>query len=309
MVSRGIILAGGAGSRLYPLTDAVSKQLLPIYDKPMIYYPLSTLMLAGIRNILVISTAIAADSYQLLLGDGSQWGLDIRYETQPRPDGLPEAFKVGENFIRKEPVCMVLGDNILFGSGLRDILRNADSGSYYTGDVLGASIFGYRVENPRRYGVIEFGGPLELPTTRQDLVRSLEEKPDYPKSNWAMIGLYFFDGSVVEKAKSLRVSTRGETEITDLCKLYHLETKLDAIKLGRGIAWLDTGTFDSLLQASSFVQTIQERQGMLIASPEEIAFREGYITMMELDHWLYQMPKTAYRSSVQVMFNEVVKGN
>ena len=266
---RGIILAGGLGTRLYPLTLAVSKQLLPVYDKPMVYYPLSMLMLAGIKEVLVISTPEDIGSYKALLEDGSQWGMRFVYKVQESPRGLPEAFLLGEEFIRHEPVCLILGDNIFFGTGLPDQLREA------AGLTSGAVIFAYPVKDPERYGVVEID--------RNYQVVSLEEKPAQPRSNYAVPGIYFYDSHVVNISKSLAPSIRGELEITDLNKVYMKNNELKVMMLGRGIAWLDAGTHESLLQASSFVQAVEERQGLMIACPEEIAYRMGYINRGQLE--------------------------
>jgi glucose-1-phosphate thymidylyltransferase len=265
---KGIILAGGSGTRLYPLTRVISKQILPVYDKPMIYYPLSTLMEAGIREILIISTPEDLPYFKKLLGDGSQLGLSFEYREQPSPDGLAQAFVIGEDFIGDDTVCLILGDNIFYGHGLSEMLVKAgqiDSGGL---------IFGYYVKDPERYGVVDFND--------NGLVTSIEEKPDSPKSHYAVPGLYFYDNSVVEKAKNLKPSPRGELEITDLNLIYLKEEKLKVELLGRGFAWLDTGTHESLLQASNFVQTIQERQGTEISCIEEIAYKLGYISEKEL---------------------------
>ena len=268
MTEKGIILAGGSGSRLFPVTLGTSKQLLPIYDKPMIYYPLSVLMLAGIRDILIITTPDDQANFQRLLGDGSQWGLKFTYAVQPQPRGLAQAFLIGEDFISGDPCTLILGDNLFYGQGLTGLLQIAANREE------GATIFGYPVTDPQRYGVVEFDD--------QGQVISLEEKPEKPRSNFAVVGLYFYDSTVVNKAKSLKPSKRGELEITDLNRLYLEEDSLKVELFGRGYAWLDTGTHDSLLDASKFVSTIQNRQGFMISCPEEIAWRKGYISTEEL---------------------------
>jgi glucose-1-phosphate thymidylyltransferase len=260
---KGIVLAGGSGTRLFPLTRALSKQLLPIYDKPMVYYPLSTLMLGGIRDILVITTPNDAPLFAALLGDGSQWGISLRYAIQPEPGGLAQAFLIGRDFLAGEGAALVLGDNVIYGDGLSQMMRQAAQ------RVSGATIFGYRVGDPQRYGVVEFD--------REARVLSLEEKPPNPRSPWAVIGLYFYDARVVEIARALAPSARGELEITDLNRIYLEAGTLSVERLSRGCAWLDAGTPDSLLQAATFVQTIQSRTGMLVGCPEEVAFRMGYI--------------------------------
>jgi len=265
---KGIVLAGGAGTRLYPLTKSISKQIIPIYDKPMIYYPLSVLMLAGIRDILIISTPEEIHLYENLLGNGSDFGIKLSYEVQPSPDGLAQAFIIGEEFIGNDDVCMILGDNIYYGYNFSNILANAAKLED------GAVVFGYYVNDPERYGVVDFD--------QEGNVLSLEEKPAEPKSNYAVTGLYFYSNDVIEKAKSLKPSARGELEITDLNKLYLEEKRLKVELLGRGMAWLDTGTHDSLLQASNFIATIEKRQGLKIACIEEIAFNMGYISREEL---------------------------
>ncbi len=265
---RGILLAGGSGTRLYPLTRAVSKQLMPVYDKPMIYYPLTTLMLAGIREILVISTPDDTPLFQRLLGDGSQWGLTLSYAVQARPEGLAQAFIVGAEFVREEPVCLILGDNIFYGHGLPDVLRETATVT------SGAQIFGYGIRDPERYGVLSFNSAGHL----ADIV----EKPANPPSRYAVPGIYFYDGTVVDRARSLTPSARGELEITDLNRLYLKEGLLGATKLGRGVAWFDTGTYESLLEAAIFMEVLEKRQGIKVACPEEIAFRLGYIGREEV---------------------------
>ena len=277
---RGIILAGGAGTRLYPITKSISKQIIPIYDKPMIYYPLSVLMLSGIREVLIISTPTDISLYQTLLGDGHQLGIHIEYVIQPSPDGLAQAFILGENFIGNESACLVLGDNIFYGYGLTKMLRESAQLKE------GAEVFGYYVNDPERYGVAEFD--------KQGNVLSLEEKPSQPKSNYAVTGLYFYSNDVVEKAKGLKPSARGELEITDLNRLFLEENRLKVKLLGRGMAWLDTGTHESLLEASNFIATIEHRQGLKVACLEEIAFSYGYISNEELIELAQPLRKNQY---------------
>ena len=277
---KGIILAGGAGTRLYPLTKSISKQIIPVYDKPMIYYPLSVLMLAGIREILIISTPKDLHLYEDLLGDGSLLGINLSYESQPSPEGLAQAFIIGEKFLGNAHACLILGDNIFYGHGFGKVLLDTAA----LND--GAIIFGYFVNDPERYGVVEFD--------KNGLALSIEEKPKKPKSNYAVPGLYFYSNDVVEKAKSLKPSQRGELEITDLNRLYLEENRLKVKILGRGMAWLDTGTHESLLQASNFIQTIEERQGLKVSCIEEIAFKRGYITREQLVELAKPLMKNQY---------------
>ena len=265
---KGIILAGGSGTRLYPLTMVTSKQLLPVYDKPMIYYPLSTLMLAGIKDILIISTPADLPNFERLLGDGSGLGINLSYKVQPSPDGLAQAFLIGEEFIGNDSCAMVLGDNIFYGNAFGKILKNAALKE------KGATVFGYYVEDPERFGIVEFD--------KEGKAVSIEEKPENPKSNYAVTGLYFYDNTVVEKAKRVKPSARGELEITDLNRMYLEEGSLDVVTLGRGFAWLDTGTINALNDAAEFVKVIEERQGIMISAIEEIAYRNGWITKERL---------------------------
>jgi len=277
---RGIILAGGSGTRLYPLTQAVSKQLLPVYDKPMIYYPLSTLMLAGIRDVLVINTPHEQALFQRLLGDGSQWGLSIRYAAQPSPDGLAQAFVIGRDFVGGEPSCLILGDNIFYGHGLTESMQRAVTRE------RGATVFGYWVRDPERYGVAEFDAA--------DRVVGLEEKPSKPKSHWAVTGLYFYDDRVCDYAAALKPSARGELEITDLNRCYLDDGSLMLERLGRGYAWLDTGTHESLTEASNYIETIENRQGLKVACPEEIAYQNGWIDAAQVQRLAAPLAKNGY---------------
>lgn len=280
MIKKGIILAGGSGTRLYPLTKVVSKQLMPVYDKPMVYYPLSVLMLAGIRDILVITTPHDAENFSALLGDGSQWGLSISYAVQDKPAGLAEALLIGEDFLNGESGALILGDNIFHGYGLSGMLQRAVQTD------KGATVFAYYVTDPERYGVVDFD--------KNHHAVSLEEKPAHPRSHYAVTGLYFYDSTAVEKAKTLKPSARGELEITDLNKLYLEEGTLHVETMSRGYAWLDTGTHESLLQAASFVETIQARQGLKICCPEEIAYYLGYISGAELEALAKPLMKNEY---------------
>ena len=292
---KGIILAGGSGTRLYPLTLATSKQMLPVYDKPMIYYPLATLMLAGIRDILVISTPADLPNFERLLGDGSKMGIKLSYKVQPSPDGLAQAFTLGEEFINGEPCAMILGDNIFYGHGfvgsLRESIKNAEAGR--------ATVFGYYVNDPERFGVVEFDDNWHA--------LSIEEKPEHPKSNYAVTGLYFYPAGVSEKAKTIIPSARGELEITSLNEIYLNENNLDVQVLGRGFAWLDTGTMDSLADASDFVRVIQKRQGVEISAPEEIAYKNGWITKEELLESAAKYGKSTYGQNLKIVAERRIK--
>ncbi len=280
MQRKGIILAGGSGTRLHPLTCSISKQLMPVYDKPMIYYPLSVLLLAGIREIAVITTSEHAHLFQTQLGDGSQWGCRLTYIEQPRPEGLAQAFLLAEDFLAGAPSCLILGDNIFFGQGLAELLARADARTQ------GATVFGYHVSDPQRYGVVEFD--------RRGQAISIEEKPAEPKSNYAVTGLYFYDAQVVDIARSIRPSARGELEITDVNNRYLQQGSLHVERIGRGVAWLDTGTHESLLAAANFVQAVQMRQGLKVACPEEIAWRKGFISGDQLRKLALPLCKSGY---------------
>lgn len=287
---KGIILAGGAGTRLHPITEAISKQLLPVYDKPMIYYPLSVLMLAGIRDVMIISTPRDLPGFRSLLGDGSKLGMQFCYREQPAPEGLAQAFIIGEDFIGTDNVCMILGDNIFYGHGFGSVLKEAAALK------KGAVVFGYAVNDPERYGVVEFND--------NHRAVSIEEKPSQPKSNYAVTGLYFYDNTVSERAHSLKPSPRGELEITDLNRLYLKEGTLEVRLLGRGMAWLDTGTFDSLLQASNFIATLEQRQGLSASCIEEIAFKNGFITREQLINLAKPLAKSQYGQYLLKVANE-----
>ena len=284
-VMKGIVLAGGSGTRLFPITKGVSKQLLPIYDKPMIYYPISVLMLAGIREILIISTPEDMAGYQRLLSDGSQFGVHFTYEIQPSPDGLAQAFLIGESFIGDDDVCLILGDNIYFGESFSQKLERA------TDTTCGATVFGYQVTDPERFGVVEFDDDFNAV--------SIEEKPKIPKSNYAVTGLYFYDNSVIEMAKQITPSERGELEITTINQLYLEQNRLKVELLGRGFAWLDTGTHESLMDASNFVYTIEKRQGLKVACLEEIAYRKGWVNKADLQELVKPLAKTGYGQYIQ----------
>ncbi len=289
---KGIILAGGSGTRLYPVTQSISKQLLPVYDKPMIYYPLSTLMLSGIQDILIISTPVDTPRFELLLGDGSHWGLNISYKAQPSPDGLAQAFVLGDAFIGNDLSALVLGDNIFYGHDFNNLLVNAAN----RGE--GATVFIYHVQDPERYGVAEFD--------KKNKVLSLEEKPKSPKSNYAVTGLYFYDKDVVEMAKTLKPSARGELEITDLNRLYLERQKLNVETMGRGYTWLDTGTHESLLEASQFIATIENRQGLKVGCPEEISYRHGWINASQLEKLAAPLLRSGYGEYLQHVLKEKI---
>lgn len=294
---KGIILAGGSGTRLYPLTMVTSKQLLPVYDKPMIYYPLSTLMLAGINDILIISTPRDLPAFEKLLGDGSNYGIKLTYKAQPSPDGLSQAFIIGEDFVGDDTCALVLGDNIFYGAGLGNLLIKARENAEINHR---ATVFGYHVDDPERFGIVEFD--------ESGKVLSVEEKPEKPKSSWAITGLYFYDNRCVEYAKKQKPSPRGELEITDLNRVFLDNSELDVQLLGRGYAWLDTGTMDSLIEAGSFVKTIQNQQGIRISAPEEVAYRKGWITQQELLASAEKYGKSAYGEYLRTVVEEKFMG-